>query len=358
MKRLLASVSIIMLITTAFVSCYFKCSSISVYADGVPDGYSAGANDQVDAFKYYCKSRNLAIEGSVLDAVTQVTTKAYQSAVTGAGFDMNQLQNEIYKSTGAGQNFFFTASGITAMNRIFAEFLQNNNLSVGDEVNNQEIYSGRWFVDADGNGCQVATTTSYPSSANVSSTYGTTYIYTWEELKELVGTGSYNLSLHLTESFTYNYTLFYFDNGSYTSLTTSEGSYNPVINWGWAHKSGAGHAWYAGDNGVCLNTSNGKLYFGYYQRTYYGDYPNTSGADSYYYFHLLTEIPSGSTQQANVYLTTNNTTINNNNYEGDTIINNEGDIVTPQPLQGELNLIGGLILILMEMFGTLIQMVV
>lgn len=107
MKRLLASVSIIMLITTAFVSCYFKCSSISVYADGVPDGYSpAGANDQVDAFKYYCKSRNLAIEGSVLDAVTQVTTKAYQSAVTGAGFDMNQLQNEIYKSTGAGQNFF------------------------------------------------------------------------------------------------------------------------------------------------------------------------------------------------------------------------------------------------------------
>ena len=106
---------------------FFNSFNFVVFADTqstVPDGYSpCGLNDQVDAFKSYCQSRNLVIEGSGLDAVTSFTTNAYQGSVTKVGLDVNQLQNEIYKRTkdNAGAKWFFTSTGIAAYNRIFAE---------------------------------------------------------------------------------------------------------------------------------------------------------------------------------------------------------------------------------------------
>ena len=145
LKRLITSLFCLFLIFVSIpVFGFTEFFFVPVYADSVPDGYSpCGFNDQVDAFKSYCQSRNLVVEGSGLDVVTSFTSNAYQGLITKAGLDVNELQNQIYKATNdnVGAKWFFTSTGIAAFNRIFAELLQNNDLEVGDSVN-KNVYDG------------------------------------------------------------------------------------------------------------------------------------------------------------------------------------------------------------------------
>ena len=126
------------------------------YAEVDSSGWTqVSSNEQlVQAFKAYCKSRNLAIEGSLADAVTSFTTTTFNNICNTLGIDITQLQADIkYRSDGnIGLRWLFNTSGATAFNRIFAEFLQNNNLSVGDSANetNNTVYNGKYFQTFDG----------------------------------------------------------------------------------------------------------------------------------------------------------------------------------------------------------------
>ena len=103
------------------------------------------SSDAVKAFQAYCKSRDLTIEGSITDAVTTFTTGAYNSCCNAVGVNVSQLQAEIkaeYDQSGKPVKFLFTNTGVMAMNRVFAQFLQDNEIEVGDEVNDQTVYDG------------------------------------------------------------------------------------------------------------------------------------------------------------------------------------------------------------------------
>lgn len=303
--------------------------SVSVYAgtgpdnDGVPIGYSpAGLNDQVDAFRSYCKSRNLFIEGSALDTVSSVTSEIYQHLVADAGLDINQLQNEIYKKTNdnVGAQWFFTTTGISAYNRLFAEFLQNNNLAVGDENVDKTLYSGKSYTDPDGNKCLVWVCTSLPQNANYPSDKilyrGSAYLYNTSQLVAMNGS---SVTYHPTTSQSITKYILTQD-GVIRMCYQNNYSYGTAI----SGKYSDGDTYFDGKGIIAYTPSNDKYYFAGYMRRTWSRY-NTN-TETFFDWVQLT-FSSDQVENANVNVTS--TVINNNNYEGDTYITNEGDVNPP-----------------------------
>lgn len=296
-----------------------------VFADSVPSGFTQVDNeaDQVEAFKYYCKSRNLAIEGSVLDAVTQVTTKAYQTAVNAVsseiGFDINSLQNELYKrNTSSGQEFFYTASGINAMNRIFAEFLQNNNLAVGDEVNDQVLEQGKFYNGSFVYVFQYTDTLSVSDgvSHQICLSTGTPFMST-EAFTSLYNSTNRTASVTTSDG-TFIFPMYYVSGGYYAGNGTSYAQYTNL-----------GTRFFRPGFPAYFYTTKGQLAFG----AIFGVQGSSTPVDNRLGF-MCRGIITGQNdniQDTTVYITTNNTTINNNNYEGDTIIKNNGQTEKPNP---------------------------
>lgn len=132
---------------------------------------SVTRDDMVDAFKAYCKSRDLTIDGSILDAVDNFTSDAFQKICNTIGIDITALQAEINKIVDPTSNslkyFAFTATGINGFNRIFAQLLQDNDLAVGDENVDKTVYSGDWWEDDNGKGCFLYYINLSPGSSNV-----------------------------------------------------------------------------------------------------------------------------------------------------------------------------------------------
>ena len=152
---------IIFMIFFIFISA-FDCRYFS-YADTVSEWTNVTTNDQLaDAFRYYCKSNDLTIEGSVADGVTTFTTYTFQNICNAIGIDMTALQANIkYRTDNSGNiEYLFDSTGVTAYNRIFSQFLQDNNIEVGDSVNDT-LYSGYIYVDYEGHNhlCTVINST-------------------------------------------------------------------------------------------------------------------------------------------------------------------------------------------------------
>lgn len=332
-KILIISISVFIAVS-GFLTGFFSVGVISVYAINDDDLWQPlnSENELVDAFQYYCKSRDLTIEGSVADAVTTATTGAFNGICNKLGIDITALQADIKKSTDSMGNiqFLFDSNGITAYNRIFAQFLQDNELSVGDSANqiNNTIYSGEMFSDNDGNTCFV---TLYRSGTGDNIIQlGTPYKYTGKELSTLTRSNSYSYTdtLHINNSdyilastFDYQYSKAYcFLNIQYSgrfSISNGASSYSDVI-----------------DNSYGF-LSVGKIGTSYYLGWYV---PSGNGDINYNRFNERISINGNNPVNVFVFLNTNNTVINNNNYEGDTIINNEGDVInnpapepTPEP---------------------------
>lgn len=333
---------------TTLLICFFIIFtftfSVPVFADvqsNVPDGYSpCGLNDQVDAFKSYCQSRNLVIEGSGLDVVTAFTTNAYQGAIRKAGLDINELQNQIYKNTNnVGAKWFFTQTGISAYNRIFAEFLQNNDLEVGDTADaiNNTVYSGELITDINGVSCLVTVINSQ-NFVDV----GTNKYYVSSNSDEFLYYGSKYL-LDGFEAYTYKqnypsinpitYQSGFYSNSSTTTLadiSISSSSSKPTLNNYYyifvVSRASSQSRIYGGDYNLESITYNGYvsiIHNVYNNRYYLGSISNNS------YVASDTRIYPVTIDSADIYLTTNNNTINNNTYEGDTYITNEGDVNPP-----------------------------
>ena len=317
-----------------------------VYADSIPEGWTNPTTTQelADAFRVYCKSRNLIIDGSGLDVVTSWTTNTFQSACNKVGIDITALQSQIaYKTDGnTGLKWLFTDTGVSAYNRIFAEFLQNNDLAVGDQVNDVTAWEGERFVDDDGNSCLIyeidinqSSTSSSLSKESYILKYGSYLKYDANELNQIISTDSfYNAEFHIFGR-TYSGNLTNLGknsnglgwskitnrdyNGSSTTIITSYDqywtfySYNSAVNGGVVvFKINTGR--------YCIGTFCDGARGASYDSDYFkckGVYINTDP--------LSNDSTSNITVNNNVYYTTNNSTINNNNYEGDTIINQDGE---------------------------------
>lgn len=320
MGKIKSSILIILICTMSFVSGYTSVSKTSFVFASAPDGYTqANSNaDLVSAFRAYCKSRNLAIDGSVADAITTFTTSTFNNICNKLGIDPTSLQAELYYKTSgnSGLQWFFTSSGVSAYNRIFAEFLQNNNLQVGDTVNNQTLQSGLFYKDLDGYACWVTICTSLPATAsNKISAVGSAWKnVSSSSISSYVGS---NITIHCYNSNNQEVTY------SYPVTSALSGSY---INY-FIHST----AFWSTDktteyNEVVVACTNYNQDVGYLMMLV-----TTQNPIGVFYLDNFSDTIKlkDNTVNATVYITTNNTTINNNIYEGDTIINPDGTPENP-----------------------------
>lgn len=351
-KRIATTSLILTIMCISFLMGYTQVLSVPVYAGVNDDQYYVplrSENDLVKAFQSYCKSRDLTIEGSLADAVTTFTTSSFNFCANAIGIDITELQAEIkadYDDAGVPVKFAFTQFGIDAMNRIFAQFLQDNELQVGDSANEQDntVFSGKYFVDYDGNGCIVYVANN--SALTSFSQKGTPYKFTTNQIVSLVGDTNYTFSFNLYQNDTFNQTLYHVVTSGSLG-TTSRYTATEVRS---ANSTSSGFVVYRRNVGKYNNADfdfithkDGQFCIINYNTSYYlclltygtgSNYPNNPSY-SYRVSNLKTLNNNQSdVQPATVYLTTYNKTINNNNYEGDTYITNEGDVINnnnPQP---------------------------
>lgn len=334
MKKKIITIFLISFVSFGSFMMGFNINVPSAYAIDQEDiqGWTQAKNtsELVEAFRYYCKSRNLVIDGSIADAVTKVTTTYFNTICNGLGIDITALQAEVYSKTysNTGLQFLFTQSGISTYNRIFSEFLQNNDLEVGDTDVDKTLYNGSVFTDADGNSVLVYVLGGNYSSGNgyypnVSPysdilAYGTPYIYEgsflynnyWTDTAGAVLEHTFNLTE--TQSYTAIYQNFGKSTGrhgiSLTGVATSIYEYNKTtLIW---------------DGQMCIFYSNvdNKLYLGLCSESKNGWFNPAQ-----FRFYRIAVITDGDSKDTTVTVTApviNNNTYNNNTY---TVINNNGD---------------------------------
>lgn len=334
MKKIVCSFTLITLLTISFLGSY--SFDVPVYADSVPEGYSpAGVNDQVDAFKAYCKSRNLTIEGSMLDAVTSFTSSTYNKICSVLGIDINELQNQIYKGVGANAGkWYFTNSGIGAMNRIFAEFLQNNNLSEGDTNVNDTVFDGDMFTGGENNEINglvfILPGTSGTAQAGVTEGFkvgnyiepygndmvvGTSINIPISDVHQQVKALN-NQSLNVSRDGTVSKSTINGFSGIF--LTTNASASNPNKAAAYCPYASNGTRGVYGGLGIAYVPSRNQYYIVKITS-------DTLFTDIYYWDYYDDILENTGTIIEDVTINIKSTKINNNTYEGDTIINNDGD---------------------------------
>lgn len=317
---------------------YSHSFDIPVYASD--EWNNSDLSKQVSAFKAYCKSRNITIDGSVADGVTSFTSQTYQSICNFLGINIDALQSEIkYKTDGnLGLKWFFTSSGLSAYNRIFSEFLQNNNLEVGDIVEDLLLYSGEYYTDEDGYTCLVFIV---DNINNVGSDFvypnhlmykGTSLKYTSEQLTKL--TPDENSRTYA--SFNFSSTLYYQREILQTNYfdPTNNAIYDGSLSINipiWSHSLG-----YTGFYSVVRANNDNRYKFCFFSHGV--KYRNNWTSDRYRITLLNTTdapfVPNTNIQNININLTTNNNTITVEKTinEGDSyIINNNGQEITNVP---------------------------
>lgn len=347
-KKILITIFTILIAVSGFLTGFFSVGVISVYAAVNDDSIYVPLREQSDlvtAFQVYCKSRDLTIEGSLTDAVTTFTTGAFNSACNELGINISQLQAEIkaeYDKSGKPVKFLYNTTGIGAMNRIFAQFLQDNELQVGDSANQQNntVYSGDIFTDDEGHSCLVYIVNSNVSGSSMFSidpynqnnlvSLGTPYMYDGSTLASMYESNGDRFYVNFyVGGHTSNY-------GSWINRTSQRDNNITYYNYGTAdtfltdiESSAFANVMYSSKFSV-----NGNLAIAYNTvKSKWAVCSFTTYNGNYYLYPLRYDfIPnSGTTNNVVVFLTTNNTVINNNNYEGDTIINNEGDVIINEP---------------------------
>lgn len=191
--------AIISICMGVFCHGYIMGFSISKYdrIDSYAETSTVTDDDVVESFKAYCRSRNLIIDSSVLGASVSWTGSMLRNAMSAIGVDMDTIQANLSKEVGGnlGIRWLLTATGMNIYNRLFAELLQRESLTVGDENVDKTVYSGKTYTDSQGNKCLVYVLKSGSSNnpgatdtANVDGKilkFGSPYIFTSEQLVDL-----------------------------------------------------------------------------------------------------------------------------------------------------------------------------
>lgn len=317
------------------------------YADAVTyEWQNVTTNAQlVEAFRYYCKSRDLTIEGSAADVITSFTTQTFNNICNGIGIDVTAIQAHLKYATDQNGNvkYLWDSTGITAYNQIFAQFLQDNNLQVGDSANENDnkLYDGYMFTDDDGNRSLVWVINSTGNGSGNDDSWwrsqvvqeGTFLKYKPSDIYNAVQLSSPSTLTINANSNTYSFNA-YLINGTASKLDSYQyigyifyavGA-NDLAN-GYTNING-----YGGPIAYCLASDTTRIRIGIANHA-----KVIRNGNDWYTFnlnYLQTRNITNNYPQAVVYLTTNNTVINNNNYEGDTIINPDGQPDVPEPSGG------------------------
>lgn len=337
-KKLFYSLIIVFILAISFFLGYSLSFNGSIYADSEGWENCSSLEDQAKAFRAYCKSRDLTIEGSVADAVTTFTSDTYRKIVDKLGLNIDAIGSQVkkaYDSSNGGTKYLFTSQGAGFYSQIFSQFLYDNDLDVGDSAdqNNNLVFSGELFTDLNGYSALVWIISSnggQSTNANVTA-QGSYYRFTNESI----------LSIGENNDQNYYYEKLEFTSDKYVDYYVR---FNRSIDWGLYNVY------------PTTSTSSTSVY-GYYkyliqsQNINFTGYPiiyRTSTTDTRYYLGQFTTnnsngvnynvrfgnfyftLPSNSEQiqPTIIFLTTNNNTINNNNYGGNTYteINNNGDV--------------------------------
>lgn len=345
-KKILIATLIVLIAFSGFLAGFFSVGVISIYAAVNDDPIYVPLRDQSDLvknFQAYCKSRDLTIEGSLTDAVTTFTTSAFNSACNEIGINITQLQAEIkaeYDQSGKPIKFLMNEFGVMAMNRIFAQFLQDNELEVGDENVNKNVYDGKYFVDDLGNKClptilKTNTYTHYDTFNNPTIVVQPGTAFVKPGFEDALSFAKDGTSTHYVD-FRFNDNHYYID----SHIPDDGGGVTAVCIYAYPYacyyttkRSGSDTNIYrrskihGGYPSIFTFQDSTSIGYGILN-TYTDDYGN--GTKYYGFTYQIME----SAQLPSVTINIVSTTINNNNYEGDTIINNDGDIINnPQPTQ-------------------------
>lgn len=304
---------------------------------------NATTNEEfAEAFRYYCKSRDLTLDGTVANVLTNGCTNIFNALCDGIGINVTALQGhikyEVDSHGNKGTKWLLDNTGITFYNRLFAQFLQDNDLEVGDAVNNKVVYSAKVYEGPNGHNSLIYVFDSTNQARSWVSTHnvlkvGSSYIYDTSDYVSQVGNSTATFTLPYYSSASGSISNVVID-AKYINETRYQGVY------GWSNKDIPTN-WFSGtviNNGNTYNP-RGRVVI-YTDQATYND-PNAS----YYYIGMFIDniggtgyaweslgwayVYNNNVTDADIFITTNNTTINNNNYEGDTIINNDGDVVNP-----------------------------
>lgn len=326
-KNLFYSLIIVFVLAISFFLGYSHSFNVPVYADTEGWQNCSSLEDQAKAFRAYCKSRDLTIEGSVADAVTTFTSDTYRKIVDKLGLNIDAIGSQVkksYDSSNGGTKYLFTSQGAGFYSQIFSQFLYDNNLEVGDSAdqNNNTVYNGYLFTDDNGNSCTCTIVSTGSSSTAISViNAGTSFIKSggYDAISYWRSNNMPN-SINYFTFYKYGNTYKYDISAYYQSTTVRLYYYSNYYDGALSVMDNRTYAPSKIGYPTIITTNGSALYLG--TLTY-----NTNGTLSGY--TVGTRITnSDPLTGTSIYLTTNNTTINNNTYGGNTYteINNNGDV--------------------------------
>lgn len=315
------------------------------YADSIPSGYSPVTNDRdfAEGFNAYCKSRDAQFTSTNMGATYTYIYNKMKEGASYLGYDIDEMQEHLYATYTSGgeiSKFYWDSTSIGFANSLFAWLINENDLEVGDTYNDI-VYSGESFTDADGFTCLIFkasqsfdyTGTTEQSVQNIVSqynlVYGTALRYDTNGLRTIAQPGQNTIVEHLTSSNSANLIFvknsdndlrFYQSSGfNFRSLYTNDITVNQ------RRVNGFGYP-------VVYKLNSGQYIYGYYTQSSLLYNNNTSYTVKLVEIKKFTPDQTNNVESANIYFIAN--VINNNVYEGDTVINNEGDVVIDTPPGG------------------------
>lgn len=328
--RMIRKIFITILISTLLAVPIIGQLNFNVYAES---SATVTREEAKEAFRAYCISRNLLVDGTVLGSAASWLGGAFDSAIDSLGIDMDYLQTQLSKVyDSAGFKWAFTASGIALYNRIFAELLQREDLSVGDEDVDKRVYSGKTFTDDDGNSCLVYIINGSGDEKDLGTIvlqYGSTYKYSHDDvMSTFVDGGSRTLSYNINNSvydMVIHYKTIVRDSGVYPldfhqctidryNSQNYYGLYSTFTNQIHMYVNGTdygtGNKVRSGDTAIMYNPAVDKFYIGTYWRItcnaggYYGQSSETVGYQEGLQGREITSVDPTKTPDTDINITT------------------------------------------------------
>lgn len=330
------------IITSLFCLFLIIVSTPICYADGVPSGYTPVTDnlELAQSFNDYCKSRDSEFT-STMPGASYTYIYNYMKDVAGKlGYNIDEIQEGLYKSytdSGTIGKWYMTTQTIDFYNRLFAYFINENDLTVGDAAD-VDCYSGQYVSIGDYK-CLAFLLNADPwnnaTNTNLIRARGTYVKYFPSEIPSLYESGTTTLTVE-GDGYTVSQPVYRYSSGGKYWYSWSNSISSPQMN----------------NSFYCNNVQSGSnvvnAYGGFAVAYYNGNYSlgllgdgditysggNSTHMAGWIRLRYLGALDSQQAGAVNINFVSN--TINNNNYEGDTIINNNGDVITddPEPTPG------------------------
>ena len=335
-KKILISIITIIVAFTGFLTGFFSVGCSYIYAIDVPEYTQVSDSEKfTECFMAYCKSRDTEILGGSANVVTTFTYNALVKSASQLGIDINRLQAELYykQDQNQGIQWFMTSTGVSAFNELFAQLIADKGLEVGDTNVNENLFNGHYYTYNNYTALcfEGWGSTSFNDLEHIS-VFGSAFMYDTQQIINLIDSGQTTITIAYDGTGNHTYT------GPIKKYTSDAQNYSYLMG---VNETGYGN-WYNTNFCIygyrygslicraypCIYYNNGK---------YYGRKIIFNNSNQWRYETMGAEelqIVNDKCGPAIINIITINNNPIKNEYEGDTIINNEGDIInnpTPEP---------------------------